>query len=155
MASASEQKTEKSSLLVYLKDLSGSGNDPEIVGGFESDKQAFSFARAYLYDSIERCRVPGAFGNDVLESWKLFGEDVEVKKGDEIVWNSEEEVAQMVKVKAQRQECNWRELDPRAEAQPEDAQHCACGHEHACDHGCDHHHDEDDFEDNNEIMVGL
>ncbi len=40
--------------------------------------QANAFARRYVRDSVERCRVPGATAKEVLEAWFAFGEDAEV-----------------------------------------------------------------------------
>ncbi|MCL2427790.1 MAG: hypothetical protein FWD12_00990, partial [Alphaproteobacteria bacterium] len=56
---------------VRILDLSGSSADTvvEQVGGFPTLMQANAFARAYVRDSVERCRVPGMSAKEVLEAW--------------------------------------------------------------------------------------
>ena len=65
---------------VRIMDLSGGAQDniTEEVGGFDTLMHANAFARRYVRDSIERCRVPGMSAKDVLEAWFAFGEDAVV-----------------------------------------------------------------------------
>ena len=65
---------------VRILDLSGGAQDNivEEIGGFETLMQANAFARRYVRDSVERCRVPGMNAKEVLEAWFAFGEDAEV-----------------------------------------------------------------------------
>lgn len=71
---------------VRILDLSGGAEDNivEEVGGFPDLIQANAFARAYVRDSIERCRMPGLSAADILKAWFSFGEDAEVlEAGDQ------------------------------------------------------------------------
>ena len=71
---------------VRILDLSGGAQDNivEEVGGFDTLMQANAFARRYVRDSVERCRVPGMTAKEVLEAWFAFGEDAEVIDAGEI-----------------------------------------------------------------------
>jgi hypothetical protein len=71
---------------VRILDLSGGAHDniTEEVGGFDTLMHANAFARRYVRDSVERCRVPGMSSKDVLEAWFAFGEDaVVIDAGDD------------------------------------------------------------------------
>ncbi len=99
---------------VRILDLSGGAEDNivEDVKGFPTLMQANAFARAYVRDSIERCRTPGMAAQDVLTTWFAFGEDVEVLDTDE-GWRSANELSDFVARAASSEERNWRVLDPR------------------------------------------
>src|SRR6478609_5647472 len=60
---------------VRILDLSGGAQDNivEEVGGFDTLMQANAFARRYVRDSVERCRVPGMTAKEVLEAWFVTG----------------------------------------------------------------------------------
>lgn len=100
---------------VRILDLSGGAQDniTEEVSGFLSLMHANEFARRYVRDSVERCRVPGMSTKDVLEAWFAFGEDaVVIDAGDE-GWKSAAELGTFVDVPAGREDRDWRSLDPR------------------------------------------
>jgi hypothetical protein len=75
--------------------------------------QANTFARRYVRDSVERCRVPGATTKQVLESWFAFGEDAEVIDAGEAGWRSATELGDFVDIPAGAEDRDWRALDPR------------------------------------------
>lgn len=107
---------------VRILDLSGASSDDvvEQVGGFPTLMQANAFARAYVRDSVERCRVPGASAKEVLEAWSAFGEDVEVEDAGEAGWRSAAELGDFVDHPAGDEERDWRALDPRRIGDDED-----------------------------------
>jgi len=100
---------------VRILDLSGASEDNivEEVAGFPTLTQANAFARAYVCDSVERCRVHGASAKDVLGNWFAFGEDAEVLDAGEQAWRSSSELADLAGRSATSEECDWRVLDPR------------------------------------------
>ena len=100
---------------VRILDLSGGAQDNivEEVRGFETLMQANSFARRYVRDSVERCRVAGATAKDVLEAWFAFGEDAEVIDAGEAGWRSATELGDFVDNPAGSEDRDWRALDPR------------------------------------------
>jgi hypothetical protein len=100
---------------VRILDLSGGAEDNivEEVGGFPTLMQANAFARAYVRDSVERCRVPGMNSKEVLDSWFAYGEDVEVLEAGDAGWRSATELSDFVARAASRAERDWRALDPR------------------------------------------
>ena len=105
---------------VRILDLSGASEDNivEEVPGFPTLMHANAFARAYVRDSVERCRVPGASTRDVLQAWFAFGEDaivVDSVKGDadEQGWRSANELDDFAAHPGSEIECDWRVLDPR------------------------------------------
>jgi hypothetical protein len=100
---------------VRILDLSGGAQDniTEEVGGFDTLMHANEFARRYVRDSIERCRVPGMSTKDVLEAWFAFGEDAVVLDADEGGWKSATELGDFVDRPAGREERDWRSIDPR------------------------------------------
>jgi hypothetical protein len=100
---------------VRIRDLSGGaeGGIVEEVAGFPTLMQANAFARAYVRDSIERCRGGGLAWSEVLAAWRAFGEDAEVADAGEAGWKSEAEVARFAEEPAGEDERNWRALDPR------------------------------------------
>ena len=77
--------------------------------------QANAFARRYVRDSVERCRVPGATAKEVLEAWFAFGEDAEVIDAGEAGWRSATELGDFVDTPAGSEERDWRALDPTAD----------------------------------------
>ena len=100
--------------IVRILDLSGGAEDNivEDVKGFGSVEHANAFARAYVVDSLERCRQPGMTPDDVLQSWFAFGEDVEVLEA-EGGWRSASELNALAAHPAGEDERDWRALDPR------------------------------------------
>jgi len=105
-------------LCVRIMDLSGAnGSDPiEVVTGFGSLGHANTFARRYVRDSLERCRMPGMKPDEVVAAWFAFGEDAEVEGGAEgTVWRTETELhdfaARALEDGAEQRD--WRMLDPR------------------------------------------
>jgi len=100
---------------VRILDLSGGAQDNivEEIGGFETLMQANAFARRYVRDSVERCRVPGMNAKEVLEAWFAFGEDAEVIDAAESGWRSATELGDFVDNPAGTEERDWRALDPR------------------------------------------
>ena len=79
---------------VRIMDLSGGAQDniTEEVGGFDTLMHANAFARRYVRDSVERCRVAGMSSKDVLEAWFAFGEDAIVVDAGEAGWKSATEL---------------------------------------------------------------
>ena len=100
---------------VRIRDLSGGAQDNivEEVGGFATLMQANAFARRYVRDSVEHCRVPGATTKQVLEAWFAYGEDAEVIDGGDAAWRSANELGDFVDRRAGAEERDWRALDPR------------------------------------------
>ena len=100
---------------VRIIDLSGASHDDvvEEVGGFPTLPLANAFCRAYVRDSIERCRVPGATSREVLAAWLAFGEDAEVIDAGEEGWRSANELDEFAARPGSEIERDWRSLDPR------------------------------------------
>jgi hypothetical protein len=100
---------------VRILDLSGGAenNIVEEVAGFPTLMHANAFARRYVRDSVERCRVPGMDTKQVLEAWFAFGEDAEVIDAGESGWRSATELSDFVDRHAGAEERDWRALDPR------------------------------------------
>ena len=108
---------------VVIRDLSGgNGSEPvETVRGFVSLEHANAFARRYVRDSVERCRVRGADAQAVLDAWFAFGEDAEVTGGEGQGWTSGAEIRGFAGTPVRdREERNWRALDPRRMEQDEE-----------------------------------
>ena len=105
---------------VRILDLSGAnGVEPlETVRGFQSLMHANGFARAYVRDSLERCRAPGLDADKVLAAWFAFGEDAIVD--DEAGWRSAAEIRDFAARQATAEERNWRALDPRRHGEDEE-----------------------------------
>jgi hypothetical protein len=105
---------------VRILDLSGAnGVEPlETVRGFQSLMHANGFARAYVRDSLERCRAPGLDADKVLAAWFAFGEDAIVD--DEAGWRSAAEIRDFAARQATSEERNWRALDPRRHGEDEE-----------------------------------
>ena len=104
---------------VRILDLSGASehNVVEQIGGFPTLMHANAFARAYVRDSVERCRVPGATAKDVLETWFAYGEDAEVLGARGEGWSSATELHDFAaRPVRDAEERNWRALDPRRHA---------------------------------------
>ncbi|MCP1212591.1 hypothetical protein [Acetobacter okinawensis] len=104
---------------VRILDLSGGAEDNivEDVGVFHDLAHANAFARAYVRDSVERCRVPGASAKDVLDTWMSFGEDAVVldtgMDAQADGWRSANELDDFTATPATPMERDWRALDPR------------------------------------------
>ena len=100
---------------VRILDLSGGADDNivEEVDGFPTLMQANAFARAYVRDSVERCRMPGLSAREVLDAWFAWGEDAEVLDAGDGAWRSANELADFGDVPAREHERDWRTLDPR------------------------------------------
>ena len=103
--------------VVRILDLSGASEDNivEEVKGFPTMMHANAFARAYVRDSVERCRVPGTATREVLAAWFAFGEDAEVVDSGDQGWRSANELDDFVAHPASEIERDWRVLDPRRE----------------------------------------
>ncbi|MXV44055.1 hypothetical protein GS501_03170 [Saccharibacter sp. 17.LH.SD] len=100
---------------VRIIDQSGATDDGmvEEVSGFIDLLHANAFARAYVRDSIERCRVPGATDREVLESWFSFGESAEIPDAGDEGWKVNTELDEFVSTPATPMERDWRSIDPR------------------------------------------
>lgn len=100
---------------VRILDLSGASADnvTEEVAGFPTLMHARAFARAYVRDSVERCRAPGASARDVLDAWFAFGEDAEVADAGDAGWRSANELGAFADAPASEEERDWRAIDPR------------------------------------------
>ena len=100
---------------VRIIDLSGGAEEGvvEEIDGFPTLMQANAFARAYVRDSIERCRAPGLAPEDVLDAWQSFGEDALVLGAGESGWQSATEREAFAVQPASALERDWRALDPR------------------------------------------
>ena len=107
---------------VRILDLSGASDDKvvEEVGGFPTLMQANAFARAYVRDSVERCRAPGLSGRDVLDAWFAFGEDAEVADNPQGAWRSATELADFGDRPASEEDRDWRALDPRQDEEADE-----------------------------------
>jgi hypothetical protein len=107
---------------VRILDLSADSKDNvvEEVGGFVTLMHANAFARRYVRDSVERCRIAGASTKDVLEAWFAFGEDAEVVDAGETGWRSANELGDFVDRPAGEEERDWRALDPRRDDPDDD-----------------------------------
>nr|WP_294543730.1 hypothetical protein [uncultured Rhodopila sp.] len=103
---------------VRILDLSGGAQDniSEEIDGFDTLMHANAFARRYVRDSVERCRVPGATSKQVLEAWFAFGEDAVVIDAGDAAWKSATELGDFVDTPASAEERDWRSLDPRRDA---------------------------------------
>jgi len=104
---------------VRILDLSGASADNvvEEIAGFPTLMRANAFARAYVRDSLERCRAPGMSTKDVLDAWFAYGEDAEIPDGGDAAWRSGTELALFVDHPAGAEERDWRSLDPRRYAE--------------------------------------
>ena len=106
---------------VRILDLSGGAEDNivEEISGFPTLMQANAFARAYVRDSVDRCRASGMNTKDVLDAWFAFGEDAEVIDAGEAGWRSATELSDFVARAAAPEDRDWRALDPRRD-EPDD-----------------------------------
>ena len=107
---------------VRILDLSGGAQDNivEEIDGFETLMQANAFARRYVRDSVERCRVPGMNAKEVLEAWFAFGEDAEVMEAGDAAWKSGTELSDFIDRPAGAEDRDWRALDPRRDEEEEE-----------------------------------
>src|ERR1700760_3828851 len=82
---------------VRILDLSGGAQDniTEEVSGFDTLMHANAFARCYVRDSVEHCRIPGMSSKDVLEAWFAFGEDAVVVDAGDGGWKSATEIRRL------------------------------------------------------------
>jgi len=103
-------------------DLSGAAQDNivEEIGPFPTLDDANLFARRYVRDSVERCRAQGMDAKAVLDAWFAFGEDAVVPDAGDQGWQSAVELHDFAARRASRVDRDWRSLDPRAAAEPED-----------------------------------
>ncbi len=93
----------------------------EEIGGFPTLMHANAFARAYVRDSIERCRDAGGRGaGAVLAAWRAFGEDAEIIAAGEGGFRSAQECADFAENPAPPEERDWRALDPRLAAEDDE-----------------------------------
>jgi hypothetical protein len=103
--------------VVRIRDHSAGNGDGAVedVRGFASLMHANAFARAYVRDSVERCRVPDATPEEVAGDWHAFGEDAEVLDAGGQGWSSSSELAFFARTPAPPGsiERDWRGLDPR------------------------------------------
>ena len=101
--------------IVRILDLSGGAEDNivEDVPGFGTIEHANAFARAYVIDSLERCRTAELSAEDVLERWFAFGEDAEVLEAAENGWRSASELNALAETPAGDAARDWRAIDPR------------------------------------------
>jgi len=108
--------------VVKIIDLSAPAEDNvlEEVKGFLTLMQANEFARRYVRDSLEHCRVAGLSAPEILANWMAFGEDAVVTDANEGGFLSAPEIGNWAKFKADAEERNWRALDPRRIAGGED-----------------------------------
>lgn len=90
---------------VRILDNSGGAEEGivEEVKDFQDLAHANAYARAYVRDSIERCRRGGAVGREVLEAWFSFGEDAMVVEAGDDGWKSASEL----KILQHRQQPRW------------------------------------------------
>lgn len=100
---------------VRILDNSGGAEEGvvEEVKDFQDLAHANAYARAYVRDSIERCRVGGAAAREVLEAWFSFGEDAIVVEAGDDGWKSASELEDFAANPATPMERDWRTLDPR------------------------------------------
>ncbi|QNT79472.1 hypothetical protein [Entomobacter blattae] len=112
---AEKRESPKFQWVVRIIDLSVQSEDNilEEVSGFADLSHANAFARAYVRDSVERCRIAGEDGQQTLKQWFNFGEDVEVMGAGEEGWRSAVELADFANSRATPAERDWRSLDPR------------------------------------------
>jgi hypothetical protein len=107
---------------VRIRDLSGgNGSEPvETIRGFTTIEHANTFARRYVRDSVERCRMAGMDAKSVLDAWFAYGEDAEVAGAGDQAWRSAAELHDFAARPVQdREERNWRILDPRRDLEEE------------------------------------
>lgn len=107
---------------VRILDLSGASDDKlvEEIGGFPTLMQANAFARAYVRDSVERCRTPDLTAREVLDAWFAFGEDAEIADSPQGAWRSATELADFGDRPASEEDRDWRALDPRRDTGAEE-----------------------------------
>jgi hypothetical protein len=101
---------------VRILDLSGGAEDgvTEEISPFADAEEATRFARAYVRDSLERCREPGMDARAVLDAWLAYGEDAEVVVAPiGTVWTSRAELQILADSPAEPEDRDWRSLDPR------------------------------------------
>jgi hypothetical protein len=110
-------------LEVRIMDLSDPdrAEPAEVVRGFTSLAHANEFAKRYVRDSVERCRVPRASAADVTAAWFAFGEDAVVEGVPEGAWQSANDLPAFAAAPPRDREArNWRIIDPRRMDEDED-----------------------------------
>ncbi len=108
---------------VRILDLSAQSEEDRVleeVSGFPTLMQANGFARRYVRDSLERCRLSGMTPREVLDAWFAWGEDAEPMDAAESGWRSANELSDFADRPATEEERDWRALDPRRD--PDDAE---------------------------------
>jgi hypothetical protein len=124
MTMAGEPPADEREWAVRIVDHSGASEEDddvvEEIRGFLDLPHANAFARAYVRDSVERCRQKGASGRDVLEAWYAFGEDAVVTDAGDAGWKSAGELDSFVATPATPMERDWRALDPRRLVEDDD-----------------------------------
>ncbi|AOX17283.1 hypothetical protein [Kozakia baliensis] len=110
--------------VVRIIDHSGASEDDivEEIKDFQDILHANAFARAYVRDSIERGRVGGAVGREVLENWFAFGEDAIVVDAEDEGWKSANELDEFAATPATPMERDWRAIDPRRLVEDDEAE---------------------------------
>lgn len=111
-----QEKQDAKEYTVCIFDLSSEQKNEvtERVTGFYSLEHANAFAKMYVRDSIERCRVPGASRQEVFDAWSAFGEDAKVVNTQQDEgWNSEDSIMMFIENVATPMERDWRAIDPR------------------------------------------
>lgn len=106
---------------VRILDLSAPSDDNvvEVVGGFPTLMQANAFARRYVRNSVDRCRVSGMAPRDVLQAWFAYGEDAEVIDAGDAAWRSATELGDFADRAGGEEDRDWRALDPRRAGETE------------------------------------
>jgi hypothetical protein len=107
---------------VQILDLSAAAEDRvlEEIAGFPTLMHANAFARRYVRDSVERCRVPGMSTKEVLEAWFAWGEDAVVADAGESGWQSSTELGDFADRPGGAEDRDWRALDPRRLGEEDD-----------------------------------
>ena len=101
---------------VRILDLSATREEERVleeVAGFPTLMQANGFARRYVRDSVESCRLAGMSAREVLDAWFAFGEDAELVEAGDGGWRSANELGDFADRPATEEERDWRALDPR------------------------------------------
>lgn len=108
---------------VQIFDLSSEQKNKvtEVVAGFYSLEHANAFAKTYVRDSVERCRIPGASRQEIFDAWSVFGEDAKVVDSQEKEnWDSSDSIMMFIENVATPMERDWRALDPRRLVEEDD-----------------------------------
>lgn len=101
---------------MHILDLSSDADDKvvEVVINFFNADHANGFAQAYVRDSVERCRIPGASNQEIFEAWSMFGEDAKAIIIDGHGWESSPAIIMgFIEEVATPMQRDWRAFDPR------------------------------------------